>query len=115
FGAVDLDLAPARNGRQFVGNGGGGSIWCDQDSSIDAWMAVDFPDTATMNIVVRNDTDGVLGEFPVRSNTDFLNVFRGKSAPRKGWISLLLDSIGLPEPDGVPYALKVQYLGTSGL
>jgi alpha-amylase len=118
-GNPDIDIAPAYNGHRLVSPNPGaeGTVWCAAGTTISAWIDISLPPGGEMAIVVRNKTDGELGRFPIENARapGFQNIFQDKSVLRDGWISVLTDSAGLPEPRGTEYALKIKHTGTTGL
>jgi hypothetical protein len=113
FGADDLDIAPAYNGRHIIGR-----IWCAAGTKLNGALIIAKPPDATMNLII-SDAAGILSEMPV--GTGGIAFPQGSSGtrpnstvPRDGWISFALSSTGLPD-EGLPFELQCTYTGTKGL
>ena len=113
FGAEDLDIPPALNGRVAVGR-----IWCAESSGLSAELLLGatgtvWPLQAEITLEVVSPVGGVIGSHRLTAHDHRPHKIQLHAAG-SGWHSLRLTSANLPA-HGHPFELTVTYTGTPGI
>lgn len=105
FGAIDLDVMPARNGRQVLPQ----RLYCAKGAPVSLELSAELPPNSAIEATVT----GLQGEVIAQQRIGVAPRHSSGKALERGWQDITVEGYGLPE-SGTEYRLAVTYLGASG-
>jgi alpha-amylase len=104
FGAIDLDVMPAQNGRHMLPQ----RLYCARGTKVALELSAQLPPNSTVTATVRTPSGEIIAQHRIGGE---LSKTSGE-VPQTGWHDVVVEGYGLPD-NGTEYRLDVTYTGAS--